>query len=224
MGSPAARDSRWFIFQEGDKTTSSDALAAARRILGTRTPHAQFGGGSTAYFTELNRGRPDLRAADVICYSINPQVHAFDNTSLMENALAIGYTIQSARQLAAGRPVAISPITLRPAVQSGCDGRRSGAGRRHDPRYSRPTTNVPVRRRLDFGKSKDDCRKRCSKRDLLRNARLARRDGGPTKDRPLPLNSVPSRAAYFRSIMCLPQSASSAAARYCTAIQRSRWQ
>jgi hypothetical protein len=105
---------RWLIFQEGEKSTRPAALEAARRALGRHTPHAQFGGGSAAYFTELNRERPDLSAADLLCYSINPQVHAFDNTSLIENALAIGYTVQSARVLGGGRPVAITPITLRP--------------------------------------------------------------------------------------------------------------
>jgi hypothetical protein len=105
---------RWLIFQEGDKTTRPETLAVARRALAERTPQAQFGGGSAAYFTELNRERPDLSAADFLCYSINPQVHAFDNTSLIENAQASGYTIESARELGGNRPIAISPITLRP--------------------------------------------------------------------------------------------------------------
>ncbi|MEX2142004.1 MAG: hypothetical protein WD894_22245 [Pirellulales bacterium] len=105
---------RWLVFQAGDKTTRPDVLDAARRVLQSRTPQAQFGGGSAAYFTELNRERRDLQAADVLCYSINPQVHAFDNTSLVENAQAIAYTVESARQLGGGRGVAISPVTLRP--------------------------------------------------------------------------------------------------------------
>ena len=33
----------------------------------------------TEHARELNRDRPDARAAEAICYSINPQVHAFDN-------------------------------------------------------------------------------------------------------------------------------------------------
>ena len=104
----------WLIFQDGDKTTRPECLAAARKALGRRTPSAKIGGGSAAYFTELNRERPDLSGADLLCYSVNPQVHAFDNTSLIENALAIGYTVESARALGGGRPVAITPITLRP--------------------------------------------------------------------------------------------------------------
>jgi hypothetical protein len=105
---------RWLIFHESEKTTPPALLVAARRALSVRSPSAKFAGGSSAYFTELNRERPDLSVADVIGYSVNPQVHAFDNTSLIENAQAIAFTVESARALSGGRPIAITPITLRP--------------------------------------------------------------------------------------------------------------
>jgi hypothetical protein len=116
---------RWLIFQEGEKTTPPVALDSARQALAPRTPQAQFAGGSAAYFTELNRERPDLSGADLLCYSVNPQVHAFDNTSLIENALAIGDTVESARQLGGNRPVAITPITLRPRFNPDATGASS---------------------------------------------------------------------------------------------------
>jgi hypothetical protein len=115
----------WLIFQEGDKTTRPECLAAARKALGRRTPSAKIGGGSAVYFTELNRERPGLHGAHLLCYSVNPQVHAFDNTSLIENALAIGYTVESARALGGGRPVAITPITLRPRFNPDATGAAS---------------------------------------------------------------------------------------------------
>lgn len=105
---------RWLIFHEQRTTTPAESLTTAQRILRPHTPSAQFCGGSSAYFTELNRERPDLSAADVVCYSINPQVHAFDNTSLIENAQAIASTVESALAISGGRPIAVSPITLRP--------------------------------------------------------------------------------------------------------------
>lgn len=118
---------RWLIFQARDKTTRPGVLEAARRILGPRTPRAQFGGGSAAYFTELNRERPNLSAADVLCYSINPQVHASDNTSLVENAQAIGYTIESAQALGNNQSISISPITLRPRFNPDATGAAGAA-------------------------------------------------------------------------------------------------
>ena len=51
---------------------------------------------------------------DLVCYSINPQVHAFDNASLAETLAAQAVTVASARQFAGALPLAITPITLRP--------------------------------------------------------------------------------------------------------------
>ena len=54
-----------------------------------------LGGGSDAHFCELNReqalGRFGLRDADFISWPISPQVHAFDDLSVMENPNAASY-------------------------------------------------------------------------------------------------------------------------------------
>jgi hypothetical protein len=91
--------------------------AQARAARETIAPYAQgapIGGGTNAYFTELNRDRPPVELLDLISYSLNPQVHAFDNLSLVETLPAQAVTASSARQFSGGRPLAISPITLRP--------------------------------------------------------------------------------------------------------------
>src|SRR6185503_21235838 len=59
-----------------------------------------------------NRDRPPANSASSICYSNNPQVHAFDNTTLIENLAGHGYNVETARTFTA-RPVVVSPITLR---------------------------------------------------------------------------------------------------------------
>jgi hypothetical protein len=105
---------RWLIFDEKAKTTPPHLIQLAREILGPVIPGVAIGGGSNAYFTELNRDRPDLNAADIVCYSLNPQVHAFDNTSLVENALAIAATVESTRHIYPDKPIAVTPITLKP--------------------------------------------------------------------------------------------------------------
>ncbi|MCA9191652.1 MAG: hypothetical protein KDB03_07820 [Planctomycetales bacterium] len=69
--------------------------------------------GSNAYFTELNRGRPYPVENFPVCYSINPQVHAFDNRSVAETIEAQKATLASAVAYF-GRRVAISPVSLRP--------------------------------------------------------------------------------------------------------------
>lgn len=72
------------------------------------------GAGTDAYFAELNRQPPPLGLLDRVAYSINPQVHAFDDDSLMETLPAQGETVRSARALAQDCAVAVTPITLRP--------------------------------------------------------------------------------------------------------------
>jgi len=70
--------------------------------------------GVSGYFTNLNRERP--RAADgaFVFYSLNPQVHAFDNLSLIETLPTQAETVRSARALYPKLDVAVTPITLRP--------------------------------------------------------------------------------------------------------------
>ncbi len=74
-------------------------------------PQSTIIGGTNAYFAELNRRRPVTRFP--AAFSINPQVHAFDDLSLIENLEAQPETIHSARQFCAF-DLYISPVTLRP--------------------------------------------------------------------------------------------------------------
>jgi hypothetical protein len=104
----------WLIFHAGAHSTAEQWMRLAREKLIAYTPNALFGGGTDANFTELNRARPPISALDLLCYSINPQVHAFDNGSLAETLAAQAVTVASARQFAGELPLAITPITLLP--------------------------------------------------------------------------------------------------------------
>lgn len=114
--------SHWLIFHKQESGTQAVWVDLARRWLGDYDHACGFGGGANAYFTELNRERPAATAMDLICYSINPQVHAFDNRSLMETLPIQGTTVESARLLSAGRPIAVTPITLRPRFNPNATG------------------------------------------------------------------------------------------------------
>ncbi len=70
-------------------------------------------------FVELNRGRPDTKVAHAIGFAINPQVHSFDNLSMIETVSMHAVTVNSARAFAAERPLVIGPITLRPQLING---------------------------------------------------------------------------------------------------------
>lgn len=88
---------RWLVFHHDETTTSTDWVRRVRAVLGDYAPTAPFASGTNAYFTELNRERPDTAALDMLTYSVNPQVHAFDNASLVECAATISMTVVSAQ-------------------------------------------------------------------------------------------------------------------------------
>jgi hypothetical protein len=112
----------WLIFHSAEKSTSERWVALARARLAAYDATIPVGGGTNVYFTELNRQRPPAAALDLICYSINPQVHAFDNASLAETCATIAATLESARQFAGGKPIAVTPITLKPRFNPNATG------------------------------------------------------------------------------------------------------
>ena len=81
-----------------------------RSALGTGV---QIGGGTDAFFAELNRARPAAPELDFLGFSINPQVHATDALSLVENLEAQAFAVETARTFAGGRPVVVTPVTLK---------------------------------------------------------------------------------------------------------------
>jgi hypothetical protein len=91
-------------------------------MLSAYAPQALFGSGTNVYFTELNRSRPRVAPLDVVCYSINPQVHAFDNTSLVETLETQGVLVDSARRFVGDTPLAITPVTLKPRFNPSATG------------------------------------------------------------------------------------------------------
>jgi hypothetical protein len=96
-----------------------------RRLLPGGVPgHVVIAGGSHTNFTELNRERPRSGLLDAIAFAANPQVHAFDNTSIMETPPTLAEAIRTARTFAGDAPVYVGPVTL------------TGASRTDDPRQT----------------------------------------------------------------------------------------
>lgn len=112
----------WLVFHVKEKATSAQWVTLARETLASYEAKAKIGAGTNLYFTELNRSRPPLAALDVVAYSINPQVHAFDNASLVETLAAQATTATSARQFCENLPLIVSPITLQPRFNPNATG------------------------------------------------------------------------------------------------------
>jgi hypothetical protein len=94
-------------------TTERPTFELARRALKPLFPDAWIGIGFDTNFTELNRNRPDLQGVEFVAYGMNPQVHAFDNASMIETLSIQGDTVRSARHFLGEIPIMISPVTLR---------------------------------------------------------------------------------------------------------------
>ena len=101
------------IFDDKSSHTSDQTLHLTMEKLKASFPQASVGSGTNAFFTELNRNRINHTSLDHIVYSINPQVHAFDNASLVETLFAQPDTVKTASSFSNGRAIHISPITLK---------------------------------------------------------------------------------------------------------------
>lgn len=93
---------------------TSAALAVrvheAMRTVGLSSP---LSGGSRGYlYNLLAQGIPaDL--VDLVSFPTNPQVHAFDEASIVETVAALPAAVRTAAALADGKPVAVGPVSLK---------------------------------------------------------------------------------------------------------------
>ena len=107
---------RFLVYRTDLPVTPADTIKAAILGLGSYAPSAELGAGTDSYFVEINRQHPSTDFLDLICYSANPQVHTFDNASVMENLQGLAETLRTASLFQGKAHPAISPITLRPRV------------------------------------------------------------------------------------------------------------
>jgi hypothetical protein len=66
------------------------------------------------YFTEINRGTPVVPGIDQINFSLNPQVHSFDDRTLIQNLATQEVIAVNAARIAGDKSISVGPITLRP--------------------------------------------------------------------------------------------------------------
>jgi hypothetical protein len=105
----------WLLFAS-DGTTADGFAVLGREALGGAFPAALFGGGTDGHFAELNRRRPSRRGLDRLVFALLPQVHAFDEATMVENIASLRAMADTARGFAGEIPLGISPVTLRTRV------------------------------------------------------------------------------------------------------------
>jgi hypothetical protein len=95
-------------------TTSARWMELVRKHLAVDLPGTEFVGGTNGSFAELNRQRPDISAMDGVSYTISPQVHAWDERSLIEAIEGQRDTVRTARSYCGTLPICVSSVTLKP--------------------------------------------------------------------------------------------------------------
>lgn len=102
---------RALILREGWRSTRPGDLEMARReLLGLA---AAVGTGTDADLYQLHLQPPPFDG-DFLCWSMNPQVHATDDMSLLETPEGAAHQIDTLRRRHPGLPLVVSPITLKP--------------------------------------------------------------------------------------------------------------
>jgi hypothetical protein len=107
------RVASWLLFRAGEATTAEGDAALARQALAGVEGGARFGGGTDGHFAELNRHRSSARGLDRVVFALNPQVHAFDDATIVENVGSLRPVAETLRGFAGGATLGISPVTLR---------------------------------------------------------------------------------------------------------------
>lgn len=101
----------FYIFSASEKTTPIEFIQVAEESLGGKS---KIIGGTDLYFTELNRNQSAVDFVDQVNFSMNPQVHSFDDRTLIQNTASQKAIATNAHWIAKGKKVSIGPITLRP--------------------------------------------------------------------------------------------------------------
>jgi len=95
------------------KIVPAERIEPLKKAIRNRFGDLRIAAGSDAFFTELNRNRISKDMADAFVFSINPQVHAFDNLSITETLEGQEAVVKTALAISGGKPVWVSPVTLK---------------------------------------------------------------------------------------------------------------
>ncbi|MEO2046514.1 MAG: hypothetical protein ABGX16_08060 [Pirellulales bacterium] len=93
----------------------------AHKQLAQVAGEAKIGVTRITNFVDLNRARPTDKSMGAVGFAINPQIHAFDNASMVETLSIHADAVNSMRQIVGDCPQVIGPITLAPQLVNGED-------------------------------------------------------------------------------------------------------
>ena len=107
-----ARIGRCVVYETGQHMAAPHRVVQAKRSLSSIDGLAQIGGGTAGNFAELNRNRPPAGTTDVLAWPVNPQRHAGDSLTLIENLASQRDGVVTARAFAPSAVLAVGPVTF----------------------------------------------------------------------------------------------------------------
>lgn len=109
----AAGVKRIWLFGTTHHVSNDGLLGHAGAMLRRSLSGVRIGGGSASHFVELNRYPFNFQLVDDVVYAVTPLAHAIDDRTMIENLATQPHALRSAKQLAPGKPISVSPVTLR---------------------------------------------------------------------------------------------------------------
>jgi hypothetical protein len=100
------------VLQEKEKITSPELLNSAYAKIKEVLGDVKIGYGTDANFVEVNRNRSVNVQYDFVSFGLNPQLHANDTRTIIENLEAQKDLLHTAQQFCEGKEIFVSPITL----------------------------------------------------------------------------------------------------------------
>ena len=101
------------LLTEGGMVTAQEVIEITPKIKGT-FPRTLLGAGTDYNFNEINKHRFSAKDVDFISLSFDPQEHAADDLTILENIGTLEHVIKSTRAIYGDRmSVHISPLALR---------------------------------------------------------------------------------------------------------------
>jgi len=99
-------------FQPGEPRPPGPTLEALYSAARRAFPGRPLGGGSPAFFPELNRRPPPSALLDFVTYGTCPIVHAADDRSVMETLEALPWIVRSAQAIAGKAALHVGPVAI----------------------------------------------------------------------------------------------------------------
>jgi D-apionolactonase len=102
------------VLDQREFVSSPESVQQCQQVFGSYFSHPQIAGGTDRNYFDLGYAHPSYNSQCLVSYPVNPQVHAFDVSSLAETLEGQSWTLSSAHRIYGNNPIVISPVTLRP--------------------------------------------------------------------------------------------------------------